>query len=330
MIELSIIIPIYNAEKYIQRCIESVINQTLLNWELLLIDDGSTDNSRKICDKYAQSDKRIRVIHKKNGGVSSARNLGIDIAIGEYITFIDSDDWIEKNFLKKAIEYIQNKNISILITGFVFDNDKGTFNIFSGKNDEIFSKEQAQIEFFKQNKFAWTVYDKFYKKDVIKKFRFKTKFKIGEDMLFFWEILNSVEKIGYLPLYQYHYDISASKTMTSNFSMKWFDGIRVKRKIYREIKNSSKELSLLSKITCIVEMMMLAKKAINTSNYNTKRLVVLLQKNIRKNIYIIFLYPRSNIITFRQRLGLVYFSFPYKCCRLINKILINKNYEVKN
>lgn len=328
--DISVIVPIYNAEKHLNRCLDSIINQSFSDFELILINDGSDDDSGKICEIYAKKDKRIRVVHKKNEGVSSARNLGIDIALGEYITFIDSDDWIEQDFFKESMKYIKKNKISILITGFVFENNKKSFNIFSGKNDEIFSKEEAQMEFFKQDKFSWTVYDKFYERTIIKAFKFDKKIKIGEDMLFFWEILNSVEKIGYLPLYQYHYDISASKTMTSNFSMKWFDGIRVKRKIYREIKNSSKELSLLSKITCIVEMMMLAKKAINTSNYNTKRLVVLLQKNIRKNIYIIFLYPRSNIITFRQRLGLVYFSFPYKCCRLINKILINKNYEVKN
>ncbi|HJA50079.1 MAG TPA: glycosyltransferase, partial [Candidatus Fusicatenibacter intestinipullorum] len=93
-VKISVIIPVYNVEKYLKRCLDSVINQTYKNLEIILIDDGSTDNSGKICDEYAQKDERIIVIHKENGGVSSARNKGLDICIGDYISFIDSDDWI--------------------------------------------------------------------------------------------------------------------------------------------------------------------------------------------------------------------------------------------
>ena len=109
--DISIIVPVYNVEKYLNRCLDSIINQSFINFELILINDGSTDKSGKICDKYAQIDKRVRVIHKKNEGVSLTRNLGINIAKGDYITFIDSDDWIEQDFLKKAIEYIKENNL---------------------------------------------------------------------------------------------------------------------------------------------------------------------------------------------------------------------------
>ena len=97
---ISVIVPVYNAEKYLPRCIESVLAQTFVDWEMLLIDDGSTDASGSICDEYAAKDERIRVFHKENGGVSSARNLGLDNAQGEWITFVDSDDYIEENYLK--------------------------------------------------------------------------------------------------------------------------------------------------------------------------------------------------------------------------------------
>lgn len=318
---ISIIVPVYNAEKYLKRCIDSIINQSYNDFELILIDDGSTDKSGIICDKCAQIDKRIKVIHKKNEGVSLTRNLGINMANGEYITFIDSDDWIEQDFLKKAIEYIRKNNVSILITGFVFENNKKIFNVFNGKKDKIILNNEMKREFLKQNKFSWTVYDKFFKKEIIKKYKFDSRFKIGEDMLFCWQIFNNVEKIGYLPLYKYHYDISASKTMTSKFSLKWFDGIKVKRMIYKDVKDVSRELELLARIVCMVELVVLAKKAINSNTYSTERLIRLLQCYIRKNIYIIFLYPRSNIITFRQRMGMIYFSLPYRFCRLINEIL---------
>lgn len=97
---ISVIVPVYNTEKYLPRCIESVLAQTFVDWEMLLIDDGSTDASGSICDEYAAKDERIRVFHKENGGVSSARNLGLDNARGEWITFVDADDYIEENFLK--------------------------------------------------------------------------------------------------------------------------------------------------------------------------------------------------------------------------------------
>ena len=98
--KISVIIPVYNTEKFLHRCIDSILTQTYTDFELLLIDDGSKDSSGSICDEYAEKDSRVRVFHKENGGVSSARNLGLDNAWGEWITFVDSDDYIEENFLK--------------------------------------------------------------------------------------------------------------------------------------------------------------------------------------------------------------------------------------
>lgn len=102
MPKVSIIVPVYKAEKYLNRCIDSILAQTFTDWELLLIDDGSTDRSGDICDEYAKKDTRIRVFHKENGGVSSARNLGLDSAQGEWVTFIDADDYILPDFLVQS------------------------------------------------------------------------------------------------------------------------------------------------------------------------------------------------------------------------------------
>lgn len=98
--QISVIVPVYNVEKYLSRCIESILSQTFTDFELLLIDDGSTDRSGEICDEYAKKDTRIRVFHTKNRGVSAARNLGLDNAKGEWISFVDSDDWVENDYLK--------------------------------------------------------------------------------------------------------------------------------------------------------------------------------------------------------------------------------------
>lgn len=109
--KVSIIVPVYRAEKYVSKCIDSILNQSYPNWELILVDDGSPDNSGSICDQYAAKDNRIRVFHKENGGVSSARNLGLDIATGEWIGFVDADDWLETETLNDCCVYFGESDI---------------------------------------------------------------------------------------------------------------------------------------------------------------------------------------------------------------------------
>ena len=108
---VSVIIPIYKVEQYLARCIDSVLRQTVSDLEIILVDDGSPDACGAICDEYAKKDDRIRVIHKENGGLSSARNAGIKIAKGEYIAFVDSDDWIDENFIKLLKEALEKENL---------------------------------------------------------------------------------------------------------------------------------------------------------------------------------------------------------------------------
>lgn len=113
MPKISVIVPVYNTEKYLHRCIDSILAQTFTDFELLLIDDGSKDNSGTICDEYAAKDSRVRVFHKKNGGVSSARNLGLDNASGEWVTFVDSDDWIGKTMYQEMYENVIHEKADI-------------------------------------------------------------------------------------------------------------------------------------------------------------------------------------------------------------------------
>jgi glycosyltransferase involved in cell wall biosynthesis len=103
--KISIIVPLYNTERYLQRCFDSLVNQTLKEIEIILVNDGSTDNSSKICDEYAKRDRRIKVIHKENGGVSSARNTGMELASGEFLAFVDSDDYVTKEYIGRMLEY---------------------------------------------------------------------------------------------------------------------------------------------------------------------------------------------------------------------------------
>ena len=119
MPKVSIIVPVYNTEKYLSRCLRSLMNQTLSDIEIILVDDGSTDRSSVLCDNYAEMDNRIKVVHKKNGGLSSARNAGIDIATGEYIGFVDSDDTISIDMYSKMIETAKKNNVDFVMTDYM-------------------------------------------------------------------------------------------------------------------------------------------------------------------------------------------------------------------
>lgn len=178
--KISVIIPIYNVEKYLNRCVDSVINQTYKNLEIILVDDGSPDNCGAICDEYAKKDARVKVIHKKNGGLSSARNAGLDVMTGEYVTFIDSDDWIEKDLLNIEYDYIVSNNVDLVKPLFKYDEEN--FNeIF---NDKI--RINDSYELFKSiclRKDETSVCGTLWKKLLFDKERFQEGI-LNEDFLF--------------------------------------------------------------------------------------------------------------------------------------------------
>lgn len=186
----SIIVPVYNIEKYVSQCIESILAQTYKDFELILVDDGSTDNSGKICDEYAQKDSRVIVVHKENGGLISARKAGTKIAVGEYIIAVDGDDWISENFLKEAQEIIHNQNIDIIC----FDHYKAKFkkNIpvdsdFScGYYDKkaLLEKVYSRLLRDEQGKrFPPNIWGKVFKRELYEKYqeRMDECIRIGED-----------------------------------------------------------------------------------------------------------------------------------------------------
>ena len=204
---ISVIVPVYNAEKYLRRCIDSVLAQTFVDWEMLLIDDGSTDASGSICDEYAAKDERIRVFHKENGGVSSARNLGLDNAQGEWITFVDSDDYTYPCWLENYdIEH--NAEFHLICQGFETDRDftdyygvdNNTRHGFYFKGD---IKESLELLF--DNNILGYPWCKAFKREIIKnnnlKFDISIKFKEDELFLFQYSVFaNNIictKNVGY-------------------------------------------------------------------------------------------------------------------------------------
>lgn len=210
MPKVSVIIPVYNAEKYLRECIDSVLAQTFVDFEVLLINDGSTDGSGKICDEYAKKDKRIKVFHQENGGVSSARNLGLDNAKGEWITFVDSDDWIGENYFKCLSDSFNEKVDLIFLNYTKTNNTKNVvFPIKTLYKNHFLKLYTIHPHFFS----PWA---KFFKRKIIvnNHLRFDEKLDYGEDNIFNCEFLIYTNYI-YLYGQQFYYQRVVEDSLSS-------------------------------------------------------------------------------------------------------------------
>lgn len=219
---VSIIIPVYNVEMYLAECIESVLKQTYQNLEILLIDDGSTDSSGKICDEYAQKDTRIKVIHKENGGVSLARNVGLDLAQGEYITFIDSDDFVEKTYVEKMYNALIKNDSDLVFCRYA--------NYINGKIEKVKenfpeklivdNKDKKFIDFIssffnKKNKVMGSAWRILYKKELIANSSFNINIKISEDLLFVLQTILTARRINFINDLLYFYRFNKNSAVHS-------------------------------------------------------------------------------------------------------------------
>lgn len=201
---ISVIIPIYNAEHYLDVCIKSVLNQTYQNIEILLIDDGSIDKSGEICDTYQKLDNRIRVIHKKNEGVSSARNTGIKNSKGTYIAFVDSDDFVDKKYLEVLYHNILKQKVELSICNFKYKLNKDyADNKVKLESEKILLDNQ--LDYFKYSSLFKYVWGKLFKKSFLENISFDTDILMSEDTLFVIEVVKKISVFYYdqQPLYTY-------------------------------------------------------------------------------------------------------------------------------
>ena len=216
---ISIIVPVYNTEKYLDQCIQSVLVQTYTNWELLLINDGSTDLSGTICDQYATKDRRIRVFHKENGGVSSARNVGLDNARGKWIMFIDADDWVEPSMLKELRTVALDNNADYVYCDLLFD--YGKYQKYYSAPTYI-SEHSIMLKNFIKS--TWTViWNSLVKAEIYSKqnLRFSQDYTYCEDFLFAVKTMFYAHKIAYAPKAYYHYNqLNAASCMRNLNSTK--------------------------------------------------------------------------------------------------------------
>ena len=227
---ISVIIPVYNVEKYLEKCVDSIINQTYKNLEIILVDDGATDNSGKMCDEFAKRDSRIKVIHKENGGLSDARNFGLDVATGEYIAFVDSDDFLDKDFYEYLMKLKDKTSSDIVECNFIraYEEDLDIFEFPERKEEAIITTgNMGALELLMSDDDeistnAVVVWNKIYKKSLFDGIRFP-KGKTHEDQFTTYRLLAKCECFTTSNQFKYGYFQRKNSIVNSTFNINRFD-----------------------------------------------------------------------------------------------------------
>lgn len=219
--KVSISVPIYNVESYLQQCLDSLVNQTLKDIEIILVDDGSTDGSGAICDKYAVMDKRIIVVHKENGGLASARQAALDVATGEYFCACDADDWAESTMYEKLYIKAKNTDADIVMCNYYVNYTEKGQEIECKVRSTIDSQEKI-IELALEGKYTCNIWNKLFRRDIFVKncIQWEPGINQGEDFLMFMKVLRYPVKMVYIQDFLYHYRrVLGSNSYTNNVSM---------------------------------------------------------------------------------------------------------------
>ncbi len=237
---VSIIVPIYNAEKYLDSCIQSVLRQTYTNWELILIDDGSTDKSGRIAEEYGFADERITVFHQKNLGVSLARNQGIDEATGNYVVFLDADDELIEDCLAKTVNIAEETNADV-VAGRSCENQE----LFQDRI--IWTGAEALENSLKDHLFTYSAYAKLIRREFIGKTRFTPDIRINEDSYFVFQLLCKQNVFVLTNDVIYFYRANSESSSRTVFSEKYFDILKVSDLKYKKIEEQFPQMHDLAK-----------------------------------------------------------------------------------
>ena len=284
--KISVIVPVYNVEQYLERCIDSIINQTYTNLEIILVNDGSTDNSGKLCDELAKKDERIRVIHKENGGLSDARNRGIDEAESDLVGFIDSDDYIDSDMYEVLLKNLNNTDADLSMCA-LYDvyNNTPEAQVTNKETWEL-SSEQAIKMVMEAKILSVTAVNKLYRKSLFSDLKFEVG-KIAEDAFIMIKLLDKCEKIVATNEKKYYYVHRENSITTQKFSTKFLNVIEA----YEQ--NSNIILEKYPKLKDVAQTRMnwayfyVLDRLLLDDNYNDKELenkLISYLKNHRKDI----------------------------------------------
>lgn len=316
---VSIIVPVYKVEEYLDECMQSLINQTYQNLEILLIDDGSPDRCPEICDEWAKRDSRIKVIHTENHGVSHARNVGLDKASGEYIGFVDADDWVDPDYYEKMVTELLRTGADVCGVGYTRETSNGPQNILHKGEACVYSREKILCEIFSRvvpKLLWWELCDKLFCRKLVTTNRLNEHIFNAEDKLFFWQAMKEAKKFAYLPTYGYHYRMredsaTHSKITEKSLSFKYADD-----KIFADAKQEQEPLRSLLWEQHVIAMIAYARDGLVFMPDAHRIEIEQIQKFLRKNFFRI----QRMQLSFWQRIGIFYLLLPFSCCKLLRSL----------
>lgn len=296
--KVSIIVPVYNVEKYLKRCVDSLLNQTHENIEVILVDDESPDNCGIICDEYAKKDSRIKVIHKKNGGLSSARNAGLEIATGDYILYVDSDDWISIDTLELLKKYML-EDYDVISFKCEYMKEEKIVNI--GKANE---KKCDSVEFMTktfERKIDFFVWNKLYKNTIFKEIRFPEG-KNYEDLGTMDKIYYTAKKFLITEYCLYYYWLENPNSITKNHTLKNMeDYLWAIKQMYKNSSRLFEENNKSNNIVIAWYKQMLIQLYINyiKSSYKDEYLLTRIKKELKEtNVKVMDMYKQGDFIKY--------------------------------
>ena len=309
---VSIIVPVYRVEKYLKACVNSLINQTYNNIEIILIDDGSDDNCPIICDELQKIDSRIKVIHKKNGGLSDARNYGLKKCLGQYVTFVDSDDTVKEDYVEYLMNLIYKYNIKLSVCAYILMNDNKIISTQEKDYEKKICQKEALRKIMYQEDINVATCAKMYKKELFNNIEFPVG-RIFEDTLTTYKLILKCENIAVGLKGKYNYMIRSNSIMTSSFSEKKLDLVTATEEMtnsiikrYPELKDAKKRCDTYSRLS-VLRQMVFAKPRYKEKEIEFRKYIIRNKKDILKDKYV----PR------RDKIAIILISlgiFMFKIC----------------
>ncbi len=319
---ISIIVPVYNVEKYLEKCVFSITNQTYKNIEIILVDDGSTDISGEICDKLSKKDSRIRVFHKENGGLSDARNYGIKKAKGKYVGLVDSDDFIKEDMYEILYKAIKKYNADISMCRVLDCYGRIPHIDNSNSVSVLLNTREAIKKIMEAQDVSVHAVSKLYKKSLFNTLNFEVG-RITEDGIIMIELFSKCKKIAYDSSFGYYYIHRENSITTSEFSKRNYDVIYAYKKNYCLIEKNYPELLDIAKMRLCWAYFNVLDKIVK-SNSNVDKNII---KYLRGNIVFIL---KSKYFTKSRKIAAIALRISYKLYKIIVKKFYNisrKNYQ---
>lgn len=310
---VSILVPVYNVEAYLSQCIDSILAQTYKNLQVVLVNDGSTDGSLEVCQTYAEKDARVETHHKENSGVADTRNFLLDKVKGDYILFVDSDDWIELDMVENLLSISRKNNADIVNCGNVINDiscDKSTTGV------KFLNQQEAIVLFLEHRELRGALWNKLFKTSILHNVKFCCGISLGEDALFCWDILQHVKCVAMTKQEYYHYRMLDDSLTHSAFGPKKFSAYRVWSRICEDTDKHWPQFSDVAKSRFCIEMTLLLRDAAKTG-YEKNDFVLKLQEVIREYGHLI---TQTGLSSWKMRLYGILGSRSYKLLKLLRYV----------